>query len=169
MKHLLREKGTYTLVLHLQEETHFGRIGPFGAVTLPAGHYTYTGSAHGAGGGRGRIGHHLRFADRPHWHLDWVRPAMDIIEAWVTYDGIKRECAWSRLVHEVLGGSPIVAGMGSADCDLCPAHFYAFAARPSFARFRKAVLGRLPGHADVGRVRLMPEGCRRAETATLPI
>jgi hypothetical protein len=81
------EKGTYALLLYLAQGRAFADVGPFGTINLPAGHYLYVGSAHGSGGARGRVGHHLRPRRRAFvWHLDYVRPAMRAVEAWVTYD-----------------------------------------------------------------------------------
>jgi Uri superfamily endonuclease len=45
-------------------------IGRLGQSNLPAGHYFYVGSAHGAGGLRARVGRHLRvFVNRKVGHL----------------------------------------------------------------------------------------------------
>ena len=157
MTMLQPSKGTYALLLALGEETLFPLVGPFGAVRLPAGHYIYLGSAFGAGGVKGRVGHHLhgahlRGAAHPHWHLDYVRSKMDVREAWVTYDAAKRECQWSGLVGEALGGRVVTPGFGATDCRTCPAHFYHFAVRPAFLKFKMAVARHMPQHAPVQRV-----------------
>src|SRR4051794_22278559 len=109
MSDLEARKGTYVLMLESKEETHHASVGPHGDITLPAGFYAYVGSAHGSGGVKARVGHHLgRHDHHPIWHLDYVRPALEVVEAWVTYDPIKRECAWSDLVRAALGGLPLV-------------------------------------------------------------
>lgn len=149
-------KGTYVLLLHLPEATRFARVGPFGAVTLPEGFYVYVGSTHGTGGVRGRVRYHLRLdKESLHWHLDYVRPAMQPLEAWGTYDPVKRECAWARLMHQALGGEVIVPGFGAADdakkrkAERCPAHFFHFGSFPSFNDFCRAAVAALPGHAPL--------------------
>jgi Uri superfamily endonuclease len=155
---LLTEKGTYTLVMRLAEDSLFdrvGRTGRFQGVSLRTGYYTYVGSAHGSGGTRARVNHHLRDnASHPIWHLDSIRPAMVIEEAWVTYDPIKRECQWSDLIHRDLGGQVPVPGLGSADCDRCPAHFYYFRRRPSYGAFTEVIREVCIGHAPVQKIRL---------------
>lgn len=156
MPELQSMPGTYALVLWLPNATTFPRVGPFGAVSLPAGHYLYLGSAFGSGGVKGRVGHHLRHASHPRWHLDYVRPQMTIIEAWVTYDKVRRECAWSQVVHEALGHHPLVLGFGSADCNRCPAHFYHSATQPSFSDFCQAIKEKNSGHSPVERVVFKP-------------
>jgi Uri superfamily endonuclease len=150
------DKGTYVLLLSLRQETFFPRIGPFGAVTLPRGYFLYVGSAFGSGGVKGRVGHHaLVHKERLHWHLDYARHKMDIEEVWCTYDLVKRECAWARLIHEHLGGDVVVTGFGSADCcklrrDLrCPAHFFHFRSRPTPSKFLDVLREAVPDQADV--------------------
>lgn len=159
MTQLRSEKGTYALVLRLPQETVFpsvGRTGRFRGVILQAGYHIYVGSAHGSGGVKSRVMHHLgNHESEPVWHLDSLRPAMEIEEAWVTYDLVKRECAWANLVHRNLGGHVPVPGLGSADCNICPAHFFYFAKQPTIAAFRKAIQASLPGHASVEQVSLM--------------
>jgi Uri superfamily endonuclease len=152
------QKGTYVLVLSLARHSFFPVVGHFRNVNLPAGYYAYVGSAFGAGGLRARVGRHLRLEKKLHWHIDYVRPAMVIAEVWVTEDTQRRECDWSRLVGTSLGGVVPVPGMGSADCDHCPAHFYYFAKRPSFTTFSTAVMANIPGHALVVRIQMQTTG-----------
>lgn len=151
---LCPKKGTYQLVLELDTEAHFVRVGPFKEVTLVPGYYSYIGSALGSGGIQGRIGHHLRDnSSNPHWHLDYVRPRMRIVEAWVTFDPVRRECNWSHVTRDALRGHAVVEGLGSADCEICPAHFYYFGENdPSFRKFVSAVRHAHPGHASVHRI-----------------
>jgi Uri superfamily endonuclease len=154
LKHLRSEKGTYALLLRLSKKTVFPIVGPFGKIALPGGLYIYLGSAHGPGGVRGRHAHHARDnSHNPHWHLDYVRHAMDLVEVWATYDPVKRECQWSQLVHTALGGAVPVPGLGSADCDQCEAHFYHFRGKPCFRTFQEAITAAFPGHATVERAR----------------
>lgn len=151
------EKGTYALVLSLADEAFFNNVGPFGAIRLPGGYFVYVGSALGSGGVRGRIAHHMRFATKPHWHLDYVRPAMFIEEAWCTYDPTRRECGWSRLVCEALNGVVLLPGFGSEDCKLCPCHFYYFRQRPSWRTFAAAVQKRFPRHGPIARIKIVDD------------
>jgi Uri superfamily endonuclease len=149
------EKGTYLVVLELARDTCYsaiGRRGQFRDITLPAGCYTYIGSAHGSGGVAARIRHHLRTQhQRPHWHLDFVRPAMTVKEVWFTADPVRRECTWASLVQTGMPCTVPVPGFGSADCSNgCAAHFFLFQQRPSFAAFRKATEA-IRSHAIIER------------------
>jgi Uri superfamily endonuclease len=169
------EKGTYALLLYLGKRMTFADVGPFGTISLPAGHYLYVGSAHGSGGVRGRVGHHLRPRRRALvWHLDYVRPAMRAVEVWLTYDPDQRECAWAGLIHAALGGAVPVPGLGSADerqwrrRARCPAHFFHFGRRPRYEAFRAAVGRWLAGHGpveliDEAAVATLAAQCRAAK------
>ena len=70
-------KGTYILLVSLNQAKRL-EIGRLGAFDLVPGFYAYVGSAHGAGGLRARIQHHLESTAEPHWHIDyllrWVLP-----------------------------------------------------------------------------------------------
>lgn len=157
-KQLRNEKGTYILVLRLAENTVIARVGRserFRNIFLQAGFYVYVGSAHGAGGTKARVSHHLRNnASRPVWHLDSIRPAMAVEAVWVTYDSLKRECQWSTMLHRDLGGHVPVPGLGSTECSRCPTHFYRFESCPAFSAFAEAIDKCSHGHAPVQRIRL---------------
>lgn len=101
---LLPEKGTYALVSSLDETTEFAKVGRYTGITLPAGYYVYFGSAHGSGGIQSRLAHHLRDnSAKPKWHLDYIRPAMTLLEAWVAYDRRELECLWAQTARSALG------------------------------------------------------------------
>jgi Uri superfamily endonuclease len=148
--------GTYVLVLYLPRTTRFPRVGQFGAVELQRGYYTYTGSAFGPGGVRARVGRHAD-ADKEHlrWQVDYVRPAMKFKQVWATYDTVKRECKWAKLLYERLGGAVPVPRMGASDCNRlprplrCRAHFCHFRRRPEVAAFSRLVHQTMPDHADI--------------------
>ena len=149
---LKRLPGTYVVLLHLHEGARFPRVGPFGVLELREGWYTYVGS----GGVMSRVGHHaVRDKAHLHWHLDYVRPAMVIEEVWCTYDRVRRECSWAKLVYESLGGTVPVPGFGSADCKKfraplrCEAHFCHFRRRPSWEAFSEAARRAMPEHAFI--------------------
>jgi Uri superfamily endonuclease len=163
-KRRLSPRGTYIVVLTLEVATHFPVVGKFFRdVTLPPGFYTYIGSAFGSGGVWARVAHHVRHAIRPKWNLDFVRPAMAVEEVWFTFDNIKRECTWAKLVHSVLRGNVVVPRFGSWDCyqttQRCPTHFFHFDRLPSFRLFSRATQS-IPGHAAVGMV---PFGSRNSD------
>jgi hypothetical protein len=44
-------------------------VGRLGDLRLQPGFYVYVGSPLGTGGVRARLAHHIRAAERPHWHI----------------------------------------------------------------------------------------------------
>jgi Uri superfamily endonuclease len=118
--------GSYTLFLWLPGAVHLA-VGRLGAFDFPPGVYAYLGSAHGPGGLRARLAHHARVAARPHWHLDYFRPSVQITGGLLdeeTHAGaLPLECAWSQQLLRLPGARPAAPGFGSADCRSgCPAH-----------------------------------------------
>jgi Uri superfamily endonuclease len=105
------------------------RIGALGEHRLPAGGYTYTGSALGPGG-FSRLERHERVStgdhDVRHWHVDYL-----LGHAETTLVGVERvvgsdcECAVAGALLE-RGESVPVPGFGASDCG-CPAHLSRFA------------------------------------------
>jgi Uri superfamily endonuclease len=73
-------RGTYAIVLRSQTLGPV-RIGKLGTLRLQEGFYIYVGSAFGPGGLQARIQHHLQRARRPHWHIDYLRAACDVVES----------------------------------------------------------------------------------------
>jgi Uri superfamily endonuclease len=105
--------GTYALLLSSATDQLI-RVGRLGDLRLQPGYYVYVGSALGPGGVRGRLGHHMRPAERPHWHIDYLRTKATI------------EAVWFAAMP---GVSVPMAGFGSSDCD-CESHMFFFAKRP---------------------------------------
>src|SRR5512139_3339944 len=60
---LPEDKGTYILLVSLRQAKRL-EIGRLGAFDLVPGFYAYVGSAHGSGGLRARIQHHLAMSSR---------------------------------------------------------------------------------------------------------
>src|SRR4051812_7414870 len=99
MIHFQPGPGTCALRVRLLRATNFSRVGPFGAVALLLGPSIHVGSAPGSDGADG-VGHHLRHAVRPRCYRDDIRPTIELLEGWVTYDPGRRECAGSSLVDK---------------------------------------------------------------------
>lgn len=158
--------GSYVLVLRLLVRTHL-RIGRLGRRELPAGYYAYVGSAFGPGGLAARLGHHLRRARRPHWHIDHLRARTPIVQIWYAAHATPREHEWAALLGAMPNVSAAIRGFGSSDCG-CPSHLFhsgqAFAAE-SFAR---ALRARFPDDESLtvldtvrrGRGRMRPDRAR---------
>ena len=91
------EKGTYLLwfgVTQLQRVS-IGRLGEFDIVP---GYYAYLGSAHGHGGLKSRIQHHLANATR-HWHIDYLMPNADPVEIWFAMGDRKLESQLAEILQ----------------------------------------------------------------------
>lgn len=73
--------GTYVLVLR-SSTTRTIFIGRLGKLPLRPGSYLYIGSAFGPGGLRARIWHHSHRAERPHWHIDYLRRHAQLEAVW---------------------------------------------------------------------------------------
>lgn len=108
--------GTYTLLLWLAS-THRVQIGRLGCFTFPGGYYTYTGSA--KRGLMSRLHRHIHGAAKQHWHIDYLRPFVRVLD-WQAYaEGLLPECDLNaRLMH---WGNVVVRGFGSSDCH-CLSH-----------------------------------------------
>ena len=90
--------GTYVLLLQLAAEGAI-RVGRLGRVEFSAGYYAYVGSALGSGGLKARLGHHQGSPVRPHWHIDYLRQAADLVQIWVTVQEVRREHDWAQLLN----------------------------------------------------------------------
>lgn len=127
MNALPTEPGSYLLVMHLEQAVTI-RTGRLGDVEFPAGAYVYTGSAFGPGGLRARLAHHVRTAERPHWHVDWLRREAGLA-AFGWRVGERLECAWAQRLSVHADAKVPAAGFGASDCRAgCPAHLMAFPA-----------------------------------------
>jgi Uri superfamily endonuclease len=145
--------GTYALLLSSATNALI-RIGRLGNLLLQRGFYVYVGSALGPGGVRGRLGHHVRPAERPHWHIDYLRKKTTLEAVWFRYHRKSLEHAWAKRFGEMPGASVPMAGFGSSDCD-CQSHLFFFKKCPRpparigaiSLKLKKAVQF-LPAHAS---------------------
>jgi len=119
---LPRLPGSYVLIMRC---TGIDRltIGRLGILRIRKGYYLYAGSACGPGGIRARVHHHLAHSSRPHWHLDYLRPAVDLIEVWYSTDPERLEHRWAGTLRAGDGCSMPLPGFGSSDCS-CIAHLF---------------------------------------------
>ncbi len=120
--------GTYALLLSSTSDAVIP-VGRLGHQHFQPGWYVYLGSALGPGGVRARLAHHMRLAERPHRHIDYLRPHTTIEEIWFCYDRKSREHDWARCFAGMKGASMPLAGFGSSDCD-CETHLFFFKKRP---------------------------------------
>jgi Uri superfamily endonuclease len=134
---LPRLAATYVLILRLPRALTI-TIGRLGRFEFPAGWYCYAGSARGPGGLTARISRHRRATKVPHWHVDYLRAAAELVEIWYILGARKRECAWARAMANLPGASLPVPRFGASDCR-CPAHLVHFSAAPDAAAFAHQV------------------------------
>ena len=125
--------GTYALLLSSATDAVI-RVGRLGDLQLQPGFYVYVGSALGSGGVRARLAHHMRLAERLHWHIDYLHRHTSLEEIWFCYDEKSREHAWARCFAKMPGASVTLAGFGSSDCD-CGTHLFFFEKRPAKEQF----------------------------------
>ena len=126
---LRAQAGTYALVLASSKAAPV-RNGKLGTLQLQRGFYVYIGSAHGPGGLRARLGHHLARCSRPHWHIDYLRAHTDPEEVWYCHDSRRWEHQWAKCIGTLPGASVPLAGFGASDCG-CESHLCFFKGRPS--------------------------------------
>ena len=147
---MLRECGTYVLVLYLKKvaTVQIGCLGTFG---FRPGYFMHVGSAFGGGGVEARTDRHARQigdSKDARWNIDYLREHAVIQEIWFTHDPVKRECLWAHSLRDLPGLSYPVPGFGSHDCSECVAHLAYSRSMPSIALFRQA-LHDVSDHAPV--------------------
>ena len=136
------QPGSYALILQADRRRTV-RIGRLGQLAVQPGCYVYVGSALGPGGLRARVGHHLRLASRPHWHIDYLRRAAALRHVWYSYDSVRREHAWADIFAHMRGASIPLPGFGAPDC-ACPTHLYFFPRQPRLDTFRRRLRAAMP-------------------------
>jgi Uri superfamily endonuclease len=115
------------------------RVGALGELDFPFGWYLYLGSALGPGGLAARLARHKQRADkRLHWHIDYVRAAMTLVEVWSEPGDARQECEWAAAAAELPGANVIAPRFGASDCR-CPSHLYHYARRPGLAEFAASI------------------------------
>lgn len=134
-------KGSYILVLKVDQPIVGLRIGRLGCFDFAPGFYLYVGSAFGSGGLEARLAYHRRRQKaRPHWHIDYLRAAARLYEAWTVSSPERLECRWCG----ALGQSPAlripVLHFGSRDTG-CPAHLFYTPSAPGSDLLTRIILG----------------------------
>ena len=141
--HLPDAPGTYALHLFLPKpvELDVGRLGRF---HFRAGELIYLGSAFGPGGLHARLGRHLHGEGNFRWHIDYVKPATQVMGYWATLIPLHLECRWTQALISLPGAYVPARGLGASDCrNGCPAHIVAFSEldrRAIAERLEQAVL-----------------------------
>ena len=139
--------GTYALIFSASIKGLIA-VGKIGTLQLHPGFYVYIGSAFGPGGLKARIAHHRRKTARPHWHIDYLAPALVLDEIWYTLDSAHREHQWADTIGSFKRASVSLAGFGSSDCG-CASHLFFFSRKPAIVTFRKKVQAGTDKHERV--------------------
>lgn len=116
------QKGIYILFLHNPRKQHI-QIGKLGRFTFVAGYYAYVGTACGPGGLAARLGRHARKDKVLRWHIDYIRQAMAVEDAWVSHAPASAEHPVAQCLAQLPGISVPVPRFGASDCD-CIAHLF---------------------------------------------
>lgn len=127
--------GTYILVQKLHWESVID-VGALGELTFPPGFWFYCGSAVGPGGLAARIAHHSKFAERPLWHIDYLRFAGTPVEVWYALSDESLECNWAALLSHIDGVEKGVRGFGCSDCN-CDSHLFHAGQIDVYEEFRR--------------------------------
>lgn len=121
----LRARGTYLLHCWLAQPLAQFAIGRLGRFDLAPGHYYYVGSAFGPGGIAARLRRHSTVEKRPHWHIDYLRPHVELREIWAAVADERLECRWCSVLAGLPELSRPIPHFGASDTG-CGGHlFYA--------------------------------------------
>ena len=133
-------KGTYLLILRLEAGLTDLAIGRLGQFHFAAGYYAYLGSAFGSGGLLAQIGYHeRRVKTRPRWHIDYLRPYVQMVESWSVVSSVPVECCWVRALISTPEVSVPVPRFGASGND-CPSHLLYTRRRPPLRLLTETLL-----------------------------
>jgi len=136
--------GTYVLVLE-SKISQCVQIGRLDTLAVKPGYYLYVGSAFGPGGVKARVLRHSRGSPRSHWHIDYLRRILTLIEVWYSYDKTPREHRWAEIMSLHRGFTSPVRSFGASDCS-CVAHLFYSKRKPSGSGFRQKVRRAIVDH-----------------------
>ena len=136
-------------IIHLELLHHRAIcIGKLGETQFFPGDYLYVGSARGSGGLRSRMGRHLEGSEKRHWHIDWLRPSVEVRGYYYQETNKNLECDWSQVILNLPGCSVPLQGFGASDCrdkkSACAAHLMFFSEGINVNLIRRS----LPGGND---------------------
>ena len=130
-----RLPGIYVLLFSLKQDVTTA-VGKLGSLSFPVGCYAYVGS--GMKGAEARVRRHLRTHLRASWHLDYLLPIGEPVEAILGHTNERLECPLAQALGHRFQVFP---RFGSSDCR-CPGHLFHSAGSGSLA---KAALDALAG------------------------
>lgn len=130
------EPGTYALLLQSNRTDEIG-IGRWRNLRIEPGYYLYVGSAFGPGGVRARVTRHFRRQKRNHWHIDYLRDAIEPVCAWFSYEPFRLEHRWAQALarrHDIA----CIKGFGCSDCG-CEGHLFTMSTKPDCIELSSAL------------------------------
>lgn len=133
--HQTADSGLYVLWLDLPRAASVS-VGSLGTCHFEPGLYAYVGSARRARSAR--IARHLRIGKRHHWHIDYLRPAGDIVAVTYVDTPDLGECRLAEHLISNLEGRRAIPGFGASDCR-CGGHLLRFHDPKAWHRFPAAL------------------------------
>lgn len=130
-------KGTYVLVMALSKSVSVTYSRRDHVLKMKKGWCYYVGSAFNSGGFQARVGRHILLDKKKRWHIDYLRPLVQMKEVWLLPD-VAVECEISNHFKK-MSGSP--AQFGASDCH-CESHLFYSRLKVRFSDF-KAVCGHM--------------------------
>ena len=125
------DKGTYILLMKADVKMPVV-IGKLGVLNIQHGYYAYVGSAFGSGGLKARLGHHMKIASKPHWHIDYLRKEVNLIKIYFDQSGERLENCWAKSLEKIPEAEIPLIGFGASDCD-AKSHLFYFKGEPDFS------------------------------------
>jgi Uri superfamily endonuclease len=122
-----------------------------GEVALGDGCAVYVGSAFGPGGLAGRLRHHLKPLSRRRWHLDYLRPALELWGGWIGAGPRCVEHEWASIFAELPSASVPHPRFGASDCR-CSSHLFHWRRAPG----QRRVVERLLAESGARTVDFLP-------------
>lgn len=112
------DSGLYIIWMRLTKATQL-QVGALGSYTFAPGLYAYVGSAQK--NRRARIARHLRREKPLRWHIDYFRPATDVVAVTLCDGDRVDECRLVDHLVATLGAERACPRFGASDCR-CPGH-----------------------------------------------
>ncbi len=140
MIRLSSRPGTYAMVFRSRRKVRV-RVGRWGHLATEPGYYIYIGSAFGPGGVSARVERHCRQDKREHWHIDYLREAVEPVFTLYCYSPIHLEHDWAQSIMK-MKSITVIEGFGSSDCR-CKSHLFYMPDEPDTAQLQSLVGVRL--------------------------
>ncbi len=87
--------------------------------------------------GQDAVAYSIGVANRPHWHIDYLRSHTILEQVWSCYGRKRREHLWARRFAALPGATVPMEGFGSSDCNR-ESHLFFFKERPRLTCLKNA-------------------------------